>query len=66
MTVRRASVYAVNTVLVLAIAGIILATWLPAIYVSPWFQTNPWVRVHLLGEGAAVPVQPHPASSLKR
>ncbi len=58
MTVRRASVYAVNTALVLAIAGIILATWMPAIYVSPWFQTNRWVRVHLLGEGPVPPAGP--------
>ena len=48
MTVRKASVYAVNAVLVLVIAGVIGATWLPAIYTSPWFQNNAWVRAHLL------------------
>ena len=48
MTARRTAIYAVNTVLVLTIVGLIGATWLPAIYVSPWFQHNAWVRAHLL------------------
>ena len=48
MTPRRAATYAVNTLLVLSIAGIIGATWLPAIYTSGWFQHNAWVRAHLL------------------
>ena len=48
MNCRRAATYAVNALLVLTIVAIIGATWLPAIYVSPWFQTNPWVRAHLL------------------
>ena len=50
MKARRAATLAVNGMLVLAIAGIILATWWPAVYVSPWFQSNRWVRTHLLGE----------------
>jgi len=28
----------VNTLLVLAIAAIIIATWMPAIYTSDWFH----------------------------
>ena len=55
MTARRAATYAVNGLLVLAIAGIIGATWLPAIYVSPWFQNNAWVRAHLLHATATPP-----------
>ncbi len=59
MTARRTATYAVNTLLVLAIIGIIGATWLPAIYVSPWFQSNGWVRVHLLGLPATAPAASH-------
>ena len=55
MTVRRAMTYLVNALLVLAIVGIIGATWLPAIYVSPWFQNNAWVRAHLLGAAPPAP-----------
>jgi hypothetical protein len=58
MTVRRAAIYAVNTLLGLTIAGIILATWMPAIYISPWFQGNRWVRVHLLGLAPTPATQP--------
>lgn len=58
MTVRRATTYAVNTLLVVAIVLIIGATWLPAIYVSPRFQNNLWVRTHLLG-------RPTPAGAQK-
>ncbi len=50
MTGRRVAMWAVNGLLVLAIAGIIGATWWPAVYVSPWFQSNRWVRTHLLGD----------------
>jgi hypothetical protein len=48
---KRAVVITINAILVLVIAGIILATWLPAIYTSQWFQNSPWVRVHLLHNG---------------
>jgi hypothetical protein len=30
----------INTLLVLAIAGIIIATWMPAIYTSDWFHQH--------------------------
>ncbi len=53
MSGRRAATVAVNAALGLAIAGIITATWWPAVYVSPWFQRNRWVRTHLLGEAPA-------------
>ena len=53
MTARRAATIAANTALVLIIVGIIGATWLPAIYVSPAFQNNAWVRQHLLRAGSA-------------
>ena len=55
MTARRATTYAINALLVLAIVGIIGATWFPAVYVSPWFQSNAWVRAHLLGLPATPP-----------
>jgi hypothetical protein len=55
MTARRAATYSINALLVLLIAFIIGATWLPAIYVSPSFQSNPWVRVHFLGLPATAP-----------
>jgi hypothetical protein len=45
---KRALVISINTLLALMILGIILATCLPAIYTSQWFQNNPWIRVHLL------------------
>lgn len=45
---KRTLVYTINAILVLIIVGIILATWMPAIYTSQWFQSNSWVRVHLL------------------
>ena len=61
MTPRRAATLAVNGLLVLAIAGIITATWWPAVYVSPWFQSNRWVRTHLLGEASPPAPKPPPA-----
>jgi len=45
---KRAVVISINAILVLVIAGIITATWMPVIYTSEWFQNNHWVRVHLL------------------
>ena len=48
VVMRRPVTITINTLLALAIAGIILATWLPAIYTSRWFQTNHWIRVHVL------------------
>jgi len=45
---KRAIVISINAILVLVIIGIIIATWLPAIYTSRWFQNNRWVQVHLL------------------
>jgi hypothetical protein len=45
---KRAFIFTINAILILVIAGIITATWMPAIYTSQWFQTNHWVRVHLL------------------
>jgi hypothetical protein len=45
---KRVFVYTINAILVLVIAGIITATWMPVIYTSQWFQTNHWVRVHVL------------------
>jgi hypothetical protein len=45
---KRAFVITINTLLALLIVGIIVATWMPAIYTSQWFQQNHWVRVHLL------------------
>jgi hypothetical protein len=47
---KRTLVITINSLLALMIVGIILATWLPAIYTSPWFQKNHWVRVHLLDD----------------
>jgi hypothetical protein len=47
---KRAMVIAINAALVLVISGIVIATWLPAIYTSAWFQNNQWIRVHLLNE----------------
>ena len=38
----------VSALFLLVIAGIIAATWMPAIYTSQWFQNNHWVRRHLL------------------
>ena len=65
MTARRAATYAVNTLLVLVIAGVILATWLPAIYVSPWFQNNRWVQAHLIGPTPASTPPPPAARGRK-
>ncbi len=45
---KKSAVIIINTLLVVVIALIILATWMPAIYTSPWFQANHWVKVHLL------------------
>ena len=47
---KRAAVYAINTLLALFIVGVIVATWMPAIYTSDWFQKSPWVKHHLLDE----------------
>jgi len=47
-TMKRALVYTINAILILVIAGIITATWLPAIYTSQWFQSNAWIRAHVL------------------
>ena len=52
---KCALIYTINTLLVLAIAGIIMATWMPAIYTSQWFQSNHWVRVHVLHNEADTP-----------
>lgn len=38
--VKRAMVILVNALLVLIIAAIILATWMPVIYTSDWFKAN--------------------------
>jgi hypothetical protein len=45
---KRILIYTINAILILVIAGVITATWMPAIYTSRWFQTNHWVRVNLL------------------
>jgi hypothetical protein len=66
MTVRRAATYSVNTLLVLVIIGVILATWLPAIYVSPWFQNNRWVQAHLIGQPVTPPAVAPPARPGRR
>ena len=50
---KRPVVITINAILVLVIAGLITATWMPVIYTSEWFQTNHWVTVHLLGGGDA-------------
>jgi len=53
---KRPVVITINALLVLVIAGLITATWMPVIYTSQWFQTNHWVRSHLLhneSEGTA-------------
>jgi hypothetical protein len=49
---KKSVVIAINTLLVVVIVLIILATWMPAIYTSEWFQQNHWVKVHLLHDGA--------------
>jgi hypothetical protein len=36
--IKRAMIVLINTLLVLVIVGIILATWMPAIYTSEWFH----------------------------
>lgn len=36
----------VNALLVLIIAGVILATWMPAIYTSEWFAKTDWPSVY--------------------
>jgi hypothetical protein len=46
---KRPVVITINAILVLVIAGLITATWMPVIYTSQWFQSNHWVKVHLLG-----------------
>jgi hypothetical protein len=45
---KRGMIVAINALLVVVIVLIILATWLPAIYTSQWFQGNHWIRMHLL------------------
>jgi len=45
---KRAARIFINTLLVIVIVGLITATWMPAIYTSPWFQNSHWVRAHLL------------------
>jgi hypothetical protein len=47
---KRMMIITINAILVLVIAGLITATWMPVIYTSQWFQSNQWVRVHLLGD----------------
>jgi hypothetical protein len=37
---KRALVILLNALLVLVIAAIILATWMPAIYTSGWFRAH--------------------------
>jgi len=44
--VKKALIILVNTVLVLVIIGVILATWMPAIYTSDWFQKTDWPSVY--------------------
>ena len=43
---KKALIILVNTVLVLVIIGVILATWMPAIYTSDWFQKTDWPSVY--------------------
>jgi hypothetical protein len=45
---RRTVAISINTILMLVIASLILATWMPAIYTSQWFQNSPWAQAHLL------------------
>jgi uncharacterized membrane protein (UPF0182 family) len=47
--VKKALIILVNTVLVLVIIGVILATWMPAIYTSDWFQKTDWPSVYHTG-----------------
>ena len=37
---KKAAVIVINAILVLVIAAIITATWMPVIYNTPWFQTH--------------------------
>lgn len=46
--IKKIAIITINTILVLVIAGLITATWMPVIYNTQWFQTNHWIRVHML------------------
>jgi hypothetical protein len=41
---NRIAVIVVNALLVLVILGIVIATWMPVIYTSQWFQSHHWAR----------------------
>jgi hypothetical protein len=41
---NRTAVIIINALLVLTIIGVILATWMPVIYTSAWFQSHRWAH----------------------
>lgn len=47
--VSKLLIILVNSLLVLVIVGVIVATWMPAIYTSEWFGKTDWTAVYQTG-----------------